>query len=241
MLIVSKFHDYYDVVLKQTGVDKTCVYNRETKSIEGTKEEQKALERKAWGKKGEKRKEWRPYEYVLEAVVGFAGELHPLIIHTFDEHDESIAPPSTTFLYDLEECKEFLDEKFPETRKTDNDKKFRWSWQLDMSDASLGEFFEGRKVKCFDRIFLEHKAPCFIATSCTGNNAIIEINPNLKEYKFFKVKDPYTAFQEIYMYLSGVIGMADRDTAEVGNDDRLAQRGFTKYSFRKDPTKKKNR
>jgi len=241
MLIVSKFHDYYDVVLKQTGVDKTCVYNRKTESVESAREERKALERKSWSKKGEARKYRRPYEYVLQAVVGFAGELHPLIIHTYDEHYESIEPPPTQFFYDLEACKEFLDEKFPETRKSDNAKKYRWSWQLDMSDAALGEFYEGRKLKCFERIFLDHKVPCFIATSCTGNNAIIEINPNLKEYKFFKVKDPYTAFQEIYMYLSGVIGMADRDMAEVGNDDRIKQRGFDKYSFRREPTKNKNR
>lgn len=238
MLIVSKFHDYYDTALAH-GIDKTCVYNRAVEQITATKDDSQALEGKGWCGLNAK-KEWgREVEFLFQAVVGFAGHLYPLIFHTLSKVVPDLDNDST-FMYDAEACKAFLDDKFPETREYDNNKKYRWHWGFDLSDESLEEFFQPEKHKRFQRFFLEHKVPIFVVRK-TWTGMVIETNPMLKEYKFQKVKDPYTAMQEVHMYLSGVIGMADRDMAEVGNDDRIKQRGFDKWSFRKEPTKKKRK
>lgn len=235
MLIVSKFHDYYDTALAH-GIDKTCVYNRTTEKIKTTNDD-RVLDCKAWHKKGDDPYRNKESEFLFQAIVGVAGELHPLLYHMFIDPDDG----ASTFMYDAESCKDFLDENFPETRAHDNEKSFRWRWQMDMSDGAIEEFFELEEDhKRFQRIFLDHKVPIFIARRARSY-VVIETNPMLKDYGFMKVKDPYTAMQDIHMYLSGVIGMADRDTAEVGNDDRIKQRGFDKYSFRRDPTKRKNR
>jgi hypothetical protein len=143
-------------------------------------------------------------------------------------------------MYDPESCMAFLDEHFPETRAHDNSKKSTWRWKLDMADGAIEEFFQPQGHKKFERIFMEKKVPIFIVRT-RRPGVVIETNPLLKKYRFMKAKDPYSAMQEVHMYLSGVIGMADRDMTEIGNDDRIKQRGFDKWSFRKEPTKKKRK
>jgi hypothetical protein len=64
----------------------------------------------------------------------------------------------------------------------------------------------------------------------------VSLWPILKDYKFFKVKDTFTAFQEISMYQFGVLGCTEKDICVVSDKDRLDQRGFDpKYGFRKRP------
>lgn len=233
MLIVSKFHDYYDTALAH-GVDKTCVYNRTTEKTPGTKEDESGLESLAWCKRGENPWRSRECEFLFQCIVGFAGNLYPMMYHALSKG----AGWDKAFMYDSQSCMKFLDEHFPETREHDNAKKYRWTWKLDMSDVAIEEFYQPEKYKRLERIFMEKKVPAFVVRR-KRRGVVIETNPVLKQYSFMKVKDAYTAMQEIHMYLAGVIGMADRDTAEVGNDDRIKQRGFDKYSFRKDPTKRK--
>ncbi len=236
MLIVSKFHDYYDTALAH-GIDKTCVYNRTTEEMAGTKEDAAGLHCEAWCKL-DKHSTWtKEYEFLVQCVVGFAGNLYPLMYHAYSQLDPDMGG-TPTFMYNPETCMQFLDEHFPETRQHDNAKRFRWTWRLDMSDGAIKEFYQPAQHKRFERIFMENKVPVFIVRK-KRSSVVIETNPVLKKYRFMKVKGAYEAMQEVHMYLSGVIGMADRDMAEVSNDDRIKQRGFDKYSFRKDPTKKK--
>lgn len=234
MLIVSDFHDYYDTALAH-GIDKTCVYNRKTELIEA---DRSSLHCKGWCAPGESCKWGHESEFLFQCVVGFAGNLYPMIYHAFSR----VAPDVSgkpTFLYDAESCMEFLDEKFPETREHDNSKKYMWHRQFDMSDVAINEFYgDKNKHKNFEKLFVEHRVPVFIARNC-WKGVVVELDPRLKEYGFMKVKDPYTALQEIHMFLSGVLGGLDRDMAEVDNEHRIAQHGFDKWSFRKEPTKRK--
>lgn len=63
---------------------------------------------------------------------------------------------------------------------------------------------------------------------------------DLKSIEFAKVKDPFTAFQEIAMWISGVLPMEPPNMVKIVDEDiRIAKRGFDpKTSFRKEPTKK---
>jgi hypothetical protein len=46
------------------------------------------------------------------------------------------------------------------------------------------------------------------------------------------------AFQEIQMFISGVLGIDENPTVEVSDKDKIISRGFDyKWSFRKEPKK----
>ena len=64
------------------------------------------------------------------------------------------------------------------------------------------------------------------------------VNPCLKDLDFAKVVDPYTAFQELEAYISGVLGAAHPKLIEITNDDMRDKKGFDKYSFRSNKHKR---
>lgn len=65
-------------------------------------------------------------------------------------------------------------------------------------------------------------------------------NPNLSEISFQSVLDPYTAFQDISMYLTGVLGQAHPPMVQIGDEDMKVAKGFGhKYAFKNEPTKKR--
>lgn len=65
------------------------------------------------------------------------------------------------------------------------------------------------------------------------HNHELELNPSLKAYKFMKVVDPYSAFQEISQFISGVLGNSEKQTVDISDENRLLQHGFDKkFSFR---------
>lgn len=237
MLIISKFHDYYDTALAH-GVDKACVYQRESKFFNPP-----TNDLKPWG--WPKRQWANEKEFLFQCVVGFAGKLFPMILWT-DTHygmsqDFTQEGTQATFLYDMETCTELLDEKYPEHRKIASARKYAHRWELDISDGGIEAFFNTNTHRKYEGVFVEHKVPLFVAFANWRGGNSLEGNTELKPIKFMKVRDPYTAFQEIHMFMSGVIGMADRDTAEVGNDDRITQRGFDEWSFRKEPGEKQRK
>lgn len=62
----------------------------------------------------------------------------------------------------------------------------------------------------------------------------------LSSVRFQRVLDNFTAFQEISMFISGVLGTFDEVAPEPITDElRAHTKGFDKRSFRRDPTKKK--
>ena len=58
-------------------------------------------------------------------------------------------------------------------------------------------------------------------------------SPKLKDYKFQKVKDPFTAFQEISMFISNLFGYPGNPIIEISDKDKIKKHGFDKWSFRK--------
>jgi len=67
-----------------------------------------------------------------------------------------------------------------------------------------------------------------------------EINPaRLKEVEFFRKINAYQAFQEIEMWVGGVLPQISPDMAAIDDATRLAKHGFDKTSFRKAKAKAK--
>ena len=65
-----------------------------------------------------------------------------------------------------------------------------------------------------------------------------ELNPHYNDYEFYKVFDSFTAFQEIQMFMGGVLGSGEKEIVEVADKYKIGQHGFDKWSFRREPDKK---
>jgi len=67
----------------------------------------------------------------------------------------------------------------------------------------------------------------------------ITVNPCLADFKFYRLFDTYTVYQEIAMFLSGVLGWPENATVDISDTDMRDAKGFDDWSFKKRPTKKR--
>lgn len=246
MLIVSKFHDYYDTIAK-LGIDKAYVYKRNEQALKGI-----------FGKKDRNghRNSW-PYDetysrtrlggttsyMVHKMVIGFCGKLYPVIIVDKTFPNEKSERHS---LYTTEKVYEF----FEKEKVALEDKHRFWSMRdfSVKSKKSLDNFFSGSEFKDLELEFHRHKVPIFIygrfadskkAYTYSQDKEQLVLNPRLKDYGFVKVKDPVSAFQDIYMFISGILGLSHMEMPEFTDKQKAQQKGHDgKYSFRKPPGKR---
>jgi hypothetical protein len=89
------------------------------------------------------------------------------------------------------------------------------------------------------RVHREHNAPAFVYVM-HGQGALV-VNPCLREFGFMRVKDTYTAFQELQDYIGGILGQPEPAILHVSERDSLKQHGFDEqWSFRNpDPPRRK--
>ena len=64
--------------------------------------------------------------------------------------------------------------------------------------------------------------------------APIEVNPRLLSFEFYRAMQPFELYQELSMWVGGVLPQHDAMTARFSDADRFVERGFdAKTSFRK--------
>jgi hypothetical protein len=72
-----------------------------------------------------------------------------------------------------------------------------------------------------------------------GRDRVVEINPKLSDYSFYKVVDPFTAYQEIVQFL-GTFVHPDSTTSEpLTEKQSLQKHGMDNMSFKKPKSKKR--
>lgn len=255
MLIVSRFHDFYDTAMKY-GVDKTVVFERG-----GEMSKDKSLstllpyrEETGWIKQGR-----NSYKFTFyKLIIGFCGKLYPLMY--VKKECQNLIPGITPWtdeffsFYDKEEFLSFLIEN--KINHKDEGRYRIWQRRTLYIDSvtDITIFFDASYWKDLLPLFRKLNAPTFIvgkeyvpskeveAPYNAHYDAIITKNPQLKKYKFMKVKDPVTAFQDIFMYISGVLGVPTRPMVKLSDKELAKKRGHgDPYSFRKMPTKKKRK
>jgi len=228
MFIVSKFHDYYDTAIGY-GIDKECVYKRNTEKVEllKTGESFDNLEKICNNKKYDYRNR-KYYSYVIENyILGFCGKLYPFVKIIYEN--------DTYFIYDNDEFIDFAENEL-NLKISKSSYKYYWRRFDNMNNLNeIREFFDLNTWKYLERYFNKYKTPIFLYRE----NYILELNPCLKDLKFMKIKDAFTAFQDIYMYKAGVLGNTEKNTVNIDDKDRIKQRGFDKWSFRKHPDQDK--
>lgn len=219
MKILSKFHDYYDTACKW-GIDTTQHFIRNTTNIETEK-------RLGYGE---------IYTQGISAHSGaiwFCGKLYPYIC----VEREVGTPTKDEYFFDIVSFKVYVENNLPKVI-WDTGRRYRSGLR---SEAK--EVFEGgvRKVEIFlTQLAGKYKCPYIHITGGVRYRSPdeVELYPVLQDLNFQKVKDPYTAFQDVQAYKFGVLGCNENEVVTISDKDRIAGKGFdTKYGFRTRPHK----
>lgn len=240
MYIISKHKDYYDTAMGY-GIDKTTVYKRTLKEKKIKKEKDLREEDITFSK----------YAYAIEQfVIGFCGEMYPGIKvtkRTPDRYAGYINPEDKEkefCFYNADDYMNFLKEEDIGLQRSSY-----YYWGISSysvySEKEIKDFFKTSHWNFLEKNFHDFYCPVFIyktgRLTRRSKQTNLTLNPVLKDFKFVKVKDPYTAFQEVYMYLAGVLGNTEKDTTNISDKHRIQQKGFDKWSFRKMPQKNKKK
>ncbi|HNC58681.1 MAG TPA: hypothetical protein PLP33_24860 [Leptospiraceae bacterium] len=213
MIITSgknPFVDYYDNIARQY-TDKTILYKRETSKHEIEYE---------WNSPAKVKlpngniftydfpmyDTAKNYDLCIERfMIGFCGKTYHLI-------KETERGKASNFMYS------------PDLEAYDRTMKKSGMFRFLRSKGTEPPIYKNFPLE----LFSEANVPVLAVSART-----LILNPNLKDLAFFKVKDPYTTFQEISMFVSGVLGNKEDKTLNISDSDKILQLGFdTKTSFR---------
>jgi hypothetical protein len=213
------------------GMDKTIVYNRkeEVFLFEEFQKRNLFFSEKTYGDFTERR-----------FVIGFCGKIYPVICISWEEGCEPYIPKGCSYevttrhigkyFYSQEDYLNFkkLFKELPDRIGTISRDICRYESIYDFDWSFLLKYFS------------EYKTPIFvIKKNYTEHRDEIIINCALYNFNFMKVKDTFSAFQDIQMYISGVLGVGQPELIQIGNKEMIQKKGFDKFSFRKRPEKVK--
>jgi len=71
-----------------------------------------------------------------------------------------------------------------------------------------------------------------------GKEQVFIVNPILRDLQFARCRNPFSVFQDIQSYISGVLGCNEKPITQVSDEIKIAKHGMDKTSFRKSPTKR---
>lgn len=233
MKIFSKFHDYYDSVLKFSQTeDDGVVYQREPEEIKFDINQSEIKE------VGYNR--YYTCEYIK--FIGFCGKIYPVVVVDFRDSEDSV--PEFYFIGRD-------DEKLYERINKHNQKMSRQRLFSGFNDREL-DFLTGKTpedswwkrytfITPFDleTFFIKYETSIFLFEHVTCGRYDktrwrLTKNVCLKDFGFQKIVDPFTAFQEISMFFNSTLTNLKTPVMPVGDDKVLAaSKGFDKWSFRK--------
>lgn len=245
MLIITKRKDYYDGVAGTTGIDKTIVYDRQMIEFDDLRKAPKVFHIDKYDSNLVKNNPFyrlgntdlitefkKKYPHDSYFIIGFCGKLYLgwKLYSEVKRINYSDSNAKIDIIYSVDDIKKIF-------------KPFAW-WGTfsDVVDHVLN----------YDAmpIFRELNTPCFVYDEDykrtdvdfdkpwhNKKKKMFVINPLLKEYEFYKVFDTFQAFQEIQMFIGGVLGNREKDIVVVEDKYKIAQHGFDKWSFRKEPQK----
>lgn len=230
MRIKSNFKDYYDGV-QRAIFDPSIVYIREQLGYNQ-------------GRVHHGRYPDRELESIRtgHVTVGVAGKFYHIV---------SIGGPikGYEYYYDIDSLDKGYEKHFG--KKAPEFSYFKSKYGGPSERVKFAEYFKSggnifNPVQS-EKLFHQYKTPLILLGDYgltaeqyyTNETFGLIVNPNLSRLQFFKVMDAVTVFQEIYMYLSGVLAGNNKPVPVVSDDDLIVAKGFDKWSFRKEPNKGK--
>jgi len=190
----------------------TPLYLRETKELDPPEAEE------PWciAQRGK-----RQGEYNKRFLIGFCGKMYPMVRRSVYKDDIRL---SRKFLYTLDEYMEGRDKK--------KEKRSWRHWWTGKQDR-IEDFYSSDHQE-YTYLFHQHKVPVFVTQNMV-------LNPVLVNIEFYKVFNSYSAYQEIEMFISGVLGTKENDMIDIDDKYRIESHGFDKHSFRMPKGRKKPR
>lgn len=242
MRVISDFHDYYDCV-QGMGQDLNTLYIRKKEEVNLGNEFPFPT---FWCRT----QTWPKWTVTFhETIVGFCGKIYPILEVTANNRwDDSV------FCYSVEDVDAVVEANYRDKQiesyrwKAERKGRNHWRrrrhyqhWPHDQRRQNVEKFFAEceEKKDAYKEMFLEHRCPIFVARYGGRSNNSITYNDKLKSLGFVRVFDPYTAFQEVYCYVTG-LAVPFKEIPEVSDADLIVAKGFDpKWSFRKEPTKRR--
>jgi len=183
---------------------------------------------------------------IYPIVVFFAGKLYRGLI----DLPANLAENQTKYAYDnatpftsiwgMNELENFIEKKKKEVGKNSY-YTYRKGNIHHVTDLSkFAGYFSPVELTPNERAWaIDNNLAIFMYYKSTSTVELI-INPvNLKACSFYKVLNPFEAYQELSMWVGGVLCGRENPMATISNDDKIAKHGFDDKSFRKEPWKKR--
>lgn len=237
MRILSPFKDYYDCAMG-LGQDTDLVYKR-------FPEETKLL------------KYSFPWCYenvfvptdkaiVSQVVIGFCGSIYP-VFKLRNPRSLGVEECVCFTLSDVDDFAKAIYHKREYEIFCVHKSKDHHRWRGPLSRAWRKYHWEEVFAKFDDysksgqhRQFFKEPHPIFVVEKSEHtyrDPSTLTHNAMLKPYEFYRVRDPYQAFQDISMYL-GNMAEPRKPIPEISDEVMAEAKGFDKFSFRKQKEKR---
>ena len=226
MRIISKFHDYYDSI-QGYGFDPTIIYIRNRDEIHKhdlSKSIPSLLLNDLYSNE---------YKHSFGDIgeIYFCGKRYRFVNFIKSVNEKTIF----LYFYSLESLLYYLAKAYKKDIKKRSKKamqKYIKTYEKECKEFySINNNFE-QNIKLHEQF----NTPIFTVYNKNDNPDIV-INPSLKDMNFQKVFDPYRAFQEIDMFLSGVLQSPENKMIDINDSDMRDKKGFNDMSFKKEKWK----
>lgn len=262
MKIISNTKDYYDSALG-FGHDESCVYVRQ-RSVDTTTistdilpwQPSKIPSLYYFGEQGQRTlriidtslpqyKAQHQTARFYESFVCVAGKAYCVFVASkgvwphLSEHTQILGHPEAEKILNLF-SQETLKNGELRYRVEDNLSKF--------SDSVRSSYDYARTkflTKDFTALHLEMGAPVLLLlnphhfksdSASVSNNVLVVKNPNLKDLHMHNTIDPFSCFQSIEQFISGVVLGEQMPLVSISDKDMVRKKGFDpKYGFRTRP------
>lgn len=225
MRIISKFHDYYDTVLVH-GSDPTVVYDRNERETE--------YDKKVFGIIDKFINFAAPSDVYME-VIGFCGKFYlQCDIYTYDYNTMCSKYNRCRTVEDIQEVYAGTKEldRFNDPAKYRRNSTIVYHFTAQHFQQAIDDI---SKIRNND-IFRHLKSPCFYIRE----KKKVSVNPILRDVGFYKHVDPYTAYQELSMYIPNFI-IQPPEVIKLSDKSEIVKKGFDlKDSFRNTGNRMKN-
>lgn len=228
MRIHSKFKDYYDTALGY-GIDPNVHWVRETVKLDSPDicSPVKMPRNHNYHQPKFKRFARMQVEESIEPVVFlFCGKVYPCMWITVRPWGCD-TPMVNTLCHTMDKFVQSLDELGSDVLNQRS-----WYGGKRLRDNTKEYFNQRHSEDRIRDIHFETKSPVLVITQDRRAKREVTINPILKPFGFQSVVDPFTAFQELSMYVSGVLGSEGVDMIQVSDETMKYKKGFHDMSFK---------
>lgn len=235
MRIISDFHDFYDSAMAH-GADMRLVFERNQRIIDGADADLgidlQNLPAIIQLRDGKTRR-YTTDHTVHTHILLFCGRLIPFVVDTKPDSYYG-GPWKTTTSWSIEDLQTTIDQDPDVARHYACNWIHRWAFNRKALHHVFG--FRADPLRIAE-IHERHRSPIILYRNLlrSGGERQVEtvVNPNLKDIGFQTQSDAFATFQDIAMYLGGVMHAGERQTVTIPDNIRAAKHGLDDWSFRK--------